>query len=642
TNQATPLPAERLQGRGAAPALALLKALLGCPDRFASRDWLLEQLWPDSPSRSAKERLDDVASILRGLLRPVGNQAKILHYVYGSDGKGAGYRLDAYPSLWCDADAFVWYVEHATLLDRLGKDSIACWERAYLLASRGMYLPEHLYEDWARRRRETFEGLLRDCVQRWSHLLRHTGHGDEAILRLRTYWEERPTEEDALRPLLELLGESERYQEAEGCYAKAAAALKEDGFVPDARTREMLESVRALQIQREPQLSTTKQHVRSHNALFSLSENAMRSSCSQGVPRNIIEGAHILERDIVDQLRRQLLKQTLYGTGGVLLASQNLGLGLDLAEQLAQVLTRPPDLAGQGGLLHHEEILSIYTVNIPIYWRLFFDGHIAEVKSVLPECLSRLSALAEQPSSHQEQAAHLASKASQLSCMLALQDQNFGNAVVSAQRGFQYGQLAGDPNLQVASLIRKALVYFYLKRPEQKLQAYEKALQYEMLVSPLLRGRVYMGLVEAHGNFGHEYEAKHFLDLCHKALPTFAKDDPSFAYTHFSGYSRNYEGLLYLDLHQPQKAWEILAPLDQALPLGITFERVEFSVRQTKILIALEDLKQSCVSIETSISSAVSLGSHLRCEETRDLYYQMQAKWPNERQVQELADLFLG
>jgi len=59
--------------------------------------------------------------------------------------------------------------------------------------------------------------------------LRQAGHGEEAIRRLRTSWEERPTDEDALRLLLELLGERERFEEAEACYAKAEAALAEDG-----------------------------------------------------------------------------------------------------------------------------------------------------------------------------------------------------------------------------------------------------------------------------------------------------------------------------------------------------------------------------------------------------------------------------
>lgn len=128
----------------------------------------------------------------------------------------------------------------------MGKDSSVCWERAYTLTTRGIYLPEYPYEDWACARRRRLEGLLRDCVQHRGHILRQAGYVDEAILRLRMYWEEHPTDEDALRPLLEMLGEHERYQEAETCYETTQAALFFEGSQLDLRTVDMLEYVRAL------------------------------------------------------------------------------------------------------------------------------------------------------------------------------------------------------------------------------------------------------------------------------------------------------------------------------------------------------------------------------------------------------------
>ncbi len=300
TGQTQPLPAERLCRRGAAPSLALLKALLGQPDRFATRSWLCEQFWPDSTNRQAKDRLNDVASLLRGLLRPEGNTAKVLHAVYGTNGEGAGYQLETYPFLWCDADAFLWYVEHATLLDRMGQDSTTCWEHAYALAMRGMYLPAHIYEDWARLRQQTLEGVLRDCVQRWSYLLRQMGHLDEAIRRLRRYWEEHPTDEDALRMLLDMLGERGRYQEAEACYAQTEAVLKEDGDEPDPRTREMREYVRALPIsQRQAATATTgilKRFSAAPILLSALQEETVPYLLSQAIVRGIIQAVREWEQ----------------------------------------------------------------------------------------------------------------------------------------------------------------------------------------------------------------------------------------------------------------------------------------------------------------------------------------------------------
>ena len=253
SGQMTPLPAEKLRGQNAANALGLLKALLCCPDRFATRAWLLEQFWPNSRQKSAEERLTDVVSSLRGLLRPANSPAMFVHFVHGTNGRGAGFRLDGNPYLWCDADAFEWYVKHAILLDQRGQDSTACWERASMLAQRGMYLPEHVEEDWSRQRRDYLQGMLRDCMHRWIHLLRQMGQIDEAILRLRSYWVEHLTDEDALCPLLEMLGEQERFREAEECYTKTQAMLAGDGYEPDNHTKETIEAVRALKIQRPAQ-----------------------------------------------------------------------------------------------------------------------------------------------------------------------------------------------------------------------------------------------------------------------------------------------------------------------------------------------------------------------------------------------------
>jgi DNA-binding SARP family transcriptional activator/tetratricopeptide (TPR) repeat protein len=250
TEQATPLPPGRLQGQNAGSALGLLKALLSSPNRFATRAWLNEQFWPTSKQKSAEERLNDVVSSLRTLLRPVGCTDMLVHFVYGTNGRGAGFRLDAYPHLWCDADAFEWYVKHAMLLDQRGQDSTACWERAFLLGERGIYLPEQIEEDWSRSRRDYLQGLLRDCIHHWTTLLRQKGYVDEAIMRLRSYWLEHPTDEDSLRPLLEMLGQCERFGEAEEYYEKARGALAEDGHVFDRHTQEAIEVVRALQIRR--------------------------------------------------------------------------------------------------------------------------------------------------------------------------------------------------------------------------------------------------------------------------------------------------------------------------------------------------------------------------------------------------------
>jgi len=298
-------------------------------------------------------------------------------------------------------------------------------------------------------------------------------------------------------------------------------------------------------------------------------------------------------------------------------------------------------------LLHDEEILSICFTNIPIYWRLYFDGHLAEVAANLPGHLQQLSRLTEKPSPYQRDAASLASKAHQLACMLALQPQDFKSALVHADQAIQYARFTENPNLHIASLIRKALVYLYLKRPEQRLWAYQEASQYIGKVSPLLRGRVYMGLAEVHselarfhGDSEHPHDALSFLEQTHRIFPDHPQDDPNFSYTHFK-LPQGYAGLVHLNLNEPGKAWDLLTEIDRTIPVSIVPDRVEHTIRQAKTLIRLGDLKQGGLYLESAVNSANTLGSPLRYRESFDIYQEMLAKWPNERYVKnDLAELF--
>ncbi len=281
--QATPFPPERLQGRGAAPAISLLRALLCQEHRFALKDWLMEQFWPDTPHRKAAERLDDVASGLRCLLRPPESQEKILHYVYGTNGSGSGYRLEGSPQIWVDADAFSGYVEQAALLDRFGDDSLPCWEQAYELAKRGRFLIEEPYSDWAKQRRETLEGHYRQCIHRVTGLLRQAGAHEQAMLRLRTYWQQYPADEDALRPLMELLCEMERYQEAQTYYSQAQDALQREGREPDSRTQDVMTYIHLKQVQR----TRENRNKQEHSQRMPSSQGRMPLLSSMGTSRTV-------------------------------------------------------------------------------------------------------------------------------------------------------------------------------------------------------------------------------------------------------------------------------------------------------------------------------------------------------------------
>jgi tetratricopeptide (TPR) repeat protein len=321
--------------------------------------------------------------------------------------------------------------------------------------------------------------------------------------------------------------------------------------------------------------------------------------------------------------------------------------GISRRQAIIALISTPAAVFGvtQGlkhATLHPEEVLALCAANLPLIWRLYFEGGLTEVGQILPGYISQLQVLAEHPSRYQQKAATLASQAYQLASLLALQYQNFGAALGDAKQAFDYGKLAQDPNLQTASLIRQGQVYFYLKRPRQRLMAYEQARQISKASSPLLQGRVYIGLTEVHSDLKHETQAKQFLDLAHVTFPARYEEDPNFAYTHFNAWSLSgFEGVAYLNLQQAGQAWDAFERVAETVPQTPVPNRVELNVRQASASVALGDLEQSCAYVQQALMSALAAGNQLRCTEIYGIYDDMQQKWGNEPRVKELEPLFV-
>ncbi|MBV9614368.1 MAG: helix-turn-helix transcriptional regulator, partial [Ktedonobacteraceae bacterium] len=300
----------------------------------------------------------------------------------------------------------------------------------------------------------------------------------------------------------------------------------------------------------------------------------------------------------------------------------------------------------QGGytkLLHPEEIVSLCDVSIPLSWQLYFEGGLDEVNQTLPGYLSQLTKLVQEPSCYQKRAATLASQGYQLASLLTSQYQNFGTATSYATQALTFANHVEDPHLQAAALIRLALVYFYLKRPQQRLRAYERALHHSHNASPLLQGRAHIGLSEAHSSLGHEQEARHHLELAHKVFPRRCEEDTAFPYTHFNISSLLcHEGIMHLNLGYPHSAWESFTRMDQELPRTLVPNRLELTVRQAMTSYKLGDRDQSCDYLEIAVRSALMTGNQLRYDEAYGIYERLLQKWGQEHRVKELGSLFLN
>jgi tetratricopeptide (TPR) repeat protein len=209
------------------------------------------------------KRVDNVVSLLRHLLYPArpheSGEEKLLRrrlvvYQRASAESGPGYRLAGMPLLWLDVEEMNAHVKRARRLEQFGEESLSEWRAAYDLGMQGSFLPQEPYSDWATWRRIEIETLLWDCVRTlWHRYVEQGEEGeDQSMYILRNYWQSHVTNEDALRPLLELLGKREQFGQAEAYYEQLCTALAAEDKQPDQRTREIMDFLRATQIQRLP------------------------------------------------------------------------------------------------------------------------------------------------------------------------------------------------------------------------------------------------------------------------------------------------------------------------------------------------------------------------------------------------------
>ena|SRR5437868_10171166 len=125
----------------------------------------------------------------------------------------------------------------------------------------------------------------------------------------------------------------------------------------------------------------------------------------------------------------------------------------------------------------------------------------------------------------------------------------------------------------------------------------------------------------------------------HQTFPAHPKEDPNFAFTHFK-LPQGYGGVVYLNLNQPNRAWNTFAELDRGIPTAIVPDRVQLTIRQARASVALDNLEQSTTYLELAVASAKTFGSKLQHNESYDIFQHMQKKWPDEQQVKALAELF--
>jgi transcriptional regulator with XRE-family HTH domain/tetratricopeptide (TPR) repeat protein len=336
-----------------------------------------------------------------------------------------------------------------------------------------------------------------------------------------------------------------------------------------------------------------------------------------------------------DASRRAMIEQLLTAMGIAKISPQILA-NHEPWERLASAATKPTSI--DEGTLHHFDELT------RVCWHLTNGTELTIIEQVLPTFHTKLVTLAQQHSKHQATAADLAAQGYLLKGLVTLDQLNLPAMEKYSQLAVQFSKLAGNQSLEAAALKQQATMALIAKNPAQALQVYQRALPFVKNISPLLCSRVYQGLASAAARCGQEEkEAERYLGLAYDTFPNDFESDPSFLYAD-SGLSvlHMYAGLTFLDLDQPENAWNAFVEVDGLQPkiaIG-EFTQLEFLNLQTKTAVVMGDQEKSRTYLEASVKLANTLDSRYGRSEAYDNYQQMRLVWRGDQQVKALAELF--
>jgi DNA-binding SARP family transcriptional activator len=619
-----------LAKKGASTALTLLGMLASQPHCFAPKDWLSEKLGhpptDEDEDGEGLKRLDNVAYILRSLLYPPRAdetpedrqlRRRLVAYQRASSESGPGYRLAGMPLLWLDVTEISAHMKRARRLEQFGEDGFSEWQAAYELAKQGIFLPQEVYSDWATWRRQEVEAQWWDCVQVLSKRYREQGAaGEERALQiLREYWLQHPTNEDALRPLLELLGKREWFGQAEEYYRQMCKALEEEGAEPDRRTQETIEFVRALQIQREQATNPGEMTKHSHAPLASPDDQQDGTYIlfSQAAKQGIIDAIRELVGEDMDQLRRQFLQQILIAAGTTLLVPADT-----LLHRLEQTDT----------FQSHNSYLRPYEYLLVLSWKQYYAGGSQTLLPIIDDCLHALiNAAREAHTEEQEQFLALLCRFYQLSGVIARDRLDITRALADGKKSIELAFTLDDAELITASLFRRAKTYLKQQCPEKALQDLEAALIYARRARDPLKGYVHQAAAEAYTSIAGpadrqlEQESLTLLDNVESLLHNgHLEDDGSFVKVNISGVSMDRARVLTHFRKAPQ-ARQALVTARQHLGPELIRWQCRLLLADAEVHFAEDDVQSCCEALSEALK--IARATHSLSNEARiDTWYQ--------------------
>ena len=379
------------------------------------------------------------------------------------------------------------------------------------------------------------------------------------------------TDEDALRLLMNILGEQQRYQEAHDCYRQTCEMREQAGEPIDPRTHDLAEYWRTKHA-RPPAKSFPQPSLVPPSPPSSLVayENVIQflQVIQAVLPRTVPNGKVSSEApesdaaliivlptpesspqmasfDLATWLSDRANKLRALGTSGPPMSSQkrqatvyteieswNRMVDQDHPQTKAFLSTRRAVLAGlilvsdgvlkwvQSGrmtpVIAKEFLVQCATSLTACHHLLKGDG-LAAVEYALPQYLPHLIALAKAPSSFQKEAAYLAAQACCLIGVVKSHRRQFHESVAHRKQAVELAEVTGDSVLLAAAFVQLGTAWFYSDRPEKTLEACQKAERLIPKDPPFfpahLQSRIYIDLSNAYACTGHLQEAKNYRDL---------------------------------------------------------------------------------------------------------------------------------
>ncbi|MBX5452075.1 MAG: hypothetical protein IRZ24_18575, partial [Thermogemmatispora sp.] len=188
-------------------------------------------------------------------------------------------------------------------------------------------------------------------------------------------------------------------------------------------------------------------------------------------------------------------------------------------------------------------------------------------------------------------------------------------------------------------------LHFHQRQSAAALACYQQAVaHFTPAVTPLLKGRAYAGLAEVSAMRQARQEALRARELAYEHYPQRPEEDPAYSYQRSSRYSLYVFGdaQTQLFLGQPKAAEKALQALEGETsdPEQEPITRVDLLYYYAQVRLQQGSMEEASSVVAEAVQLARRLGSRLYFNKLAEVYERLRERWPHERQIGALEDLF--